>query len=172
MAEFWDILDEKGNATGRLHERGKPLGKGEYNLAIYIFIENENGEFLISKRSSNKELLPYMWETTGGNAVAGDDSLTSALKETEEELGVILDPKNGTLIKRYRLDFDDGSGRFSDVWLFRQNVDISTIILAPDETCDAMWASRNKINSMIDKGTFATWGLFSCVDEILEGGGK
>lgn len=31
-----------------------------------------------------------MWETTGGSAVAGDDSLTAALRETKEELGIDL----------------------------------------------------------------------------------
>ena len=29
MAELWDILDENGKATGRVHERGKPMNKGK-----------------------------------------------------------------------------------------------------------------------------------------------
>ena len=169
MVEFWDILDEKGNATGRLHERGKPLGKGEYNLCVYVFIENDKGEFLISRRTPNKE-RPHMWETTGGNVVFGEGSLTSALKEVQEELGIVLDEKNGVMIKRCRQKLDNGSGKFSDIWLFRQNVDILDVRLAPDETCDAMWASRDKINHMIDEGTFTTWGLFEYIDGFFEDG--
>ena len=168
MAELWDILDESGNPTGRVHERGKPMNKGEYHLAVYIWIENDRGEFLISQRTPNKS-FPGMWECTGGNAVTGDDSLTTALKETKEELGITLDPRNGRLIQ-HRLPCSTVECRgLIDVWLFQQNVELSTVVLAPDETCNAMWASREKINRMIDEGTFTTWGLCTYIDELLDG---
>jgi len=162
--ELWDVLDEHGNKTGRLHKRGKPLQPGEYHLEVYVWIENEKGEFLISQRSPNKT-HPNMWECTGGNAVAGDDSLTTALKETKEELGVGLDPHNGRLL-HHHLRCPECGG-FVDVWLFRQCIDISTVVLAPDETSNVMWASRDEINRMIDERTFTTWGLFSYVEELF-----
>jgi len=167
MAELWDILDENGNATGRLHERGKPMNKGEYHLEVWVLIENDKGEYLISQRSPNKT-FPNMWECTGGSAVTGDDSLTTALKEVNEELGIILEPHNGRMIKH---GLPCGSAQchgLVDVWLFRQNIDISTVTLAPDETCGVMWASRNEINRMIDEGTFATGGIFACMDDLFE----
>ena len=166
LTELWDIIDENGNATGRVHERGKPMNKGEYHLTVYVLIENENGEYLISQRTPNKS-SPNMWEFTGGNAIAGDDSLTTVLKEANEELGIILEPQNGRMIK-HQMRKCICNHCLADAWLFRQKIDISTVTLAPDETCGAMWASRDKINSMIDEGTFATWGLFACVDELLE----
>jgi len=165
MAELWDILDKNGNPTGRVHERGKPMNEGEYHLEVLVLIENDKGEYLISQRSPNKT-FPNMWEFTGGSAVAGDDSLTTALKEAKEELGIILDPQNGRMI-RHRLPCGSAQCHgLVDVWLFRQNVDISAVILAPDETCNAMWASRDEINRMIDEKVFATGGIFTCVDEL------
>lgn len=166
MVELWDILDENGKVTGRLHERGKPMQEGEYHLEVYVFIENENGEYLISQRAPNKT-QPNMWECTGGNAVAGDDSLTTALTEVREELGVILDPQNGRMIRHHLSCSNIECHGLIDVWLFRQNVDISTVVLAPNETCNVMWASRDKINRMIDEGTFTTWGLCIYIDELL-----
>ena len=168
MVELWNILDENGNTTGRLHERGKPMRKDEYHLTVNVWIENDNGEYLISQRSSNKP-FPHLWECTGGNAVAGDDSLTTALKEVKEELGIILEPQNGRMIKHRLRRCAVCNHCLADVWLFRQNVDISTVTLAPDETCDVMWANRNKINRMIDEGTFTTWGSFAYMDELFEG---
>ena len=50
MIELWDILDENGNITGRLHERGKPMVEGDYHLVVHVWIMNHKGEFLISKR--------------------------------------------------------------------------------------------------------------------------
>lgn len=166
MAELWDIIDESGNVTGRLHERGKPMNKGDYHLEIYVWIENEKGEYLISQRSPNKS-KPNMWECTGGNAVAGDDSLTTALKEVREELGITLDPKKGQMIKHLIPCENPECHGLIDVWLFRQNADISSVILAPDETSNEMWASRDKINRMIDEGTFTTWGLYTYIDELF-----
>ena len=167
MAELWDVLDENGNAAGRVHERGKPMRKGEYHLTVYVWIENDSGEYLISQRSPNK-LFPNIWECTGGNAVAGDDSLTTALKETNEELGIVLEPRNGRMIKHLSRHCNVCNDCLADVWLFRQNVDISTVTLAPDETCDAKWASCDEINRMIDEGTFTSWGLFSNIDELFK----
>ena len=165
MAELWDIIDENGNATGRIHERGKRMNKDEYHLEVYVLIENDNGEYLISQRAPNKT-LPNMWECTGGSAVAGDDSLTTALKEVKEELGIILEPQNGQIIQHLLWCGAFECHGLVDVWLFRQNVDISTIILAHDETCGVMLANRNEINHMIDEGTFTTWGLYTYIDDL------
>ena len=167
MAELWDILDENGNTTGYVHERGKLMGKGEYHLVVYVWIENDNGEYLIAQRTPNKS-FPNMWESVGGNAIAGDNSLTTALKETKEELGIVLDPQNGRMIQHHLRHNDVESSGLADIWLFRQNIDISTVTLAPDETCDAMWASLDKIKRMISDGIFKTW-VCTCIDELFEG---
>jgi len=168
MVELWDILDENGNKMGGFHERGKPMNKGEYHLEVGVLIENDKGEYLISQRSPNKT-SPNLWECMGGNAVAGDDSLATALKEAKEELGVILEPQNGRIIRQHLPCGTADCNGLVDVWLFRQNIDISAVMLDPDETCDAMWASRDEINRMIDEGTFTTWGLFTCVDDLFAG---
>lgn len=166
MVELWDVLDKSGTVTGRVHERGKPMNRGEYHLEVHVWIENDKGEYLISLRSPNKT-FPNIWECTGENAVAGDDSLTTALKEVKEELGIVLEPHNGRMIQHHLQCRTVGCHGLVDVWLFRQNVDISTVILAADETCNAMWASRDKLNHMIDEGTFTTWGLYD-IDELFK----
>jgi len=165
MMELWDILDENGNKTGRVVERGNPMARDEFHLVVHVWIMNRNGEFLIARRTPNKT-FPGLWGTTGGSAVSGDDSLTTALKETREELGVTLDPANGIRlerIKRSERRFPD----FLDVWLFRQDVDLRDVVLNPDETCDAMWASRDVINDMTEKGEYIGREyldrLFSCM---------
>jgi len=170
MLELWDILDENGNKTGRTVERQavvngkKPLRQGEYHLCVYVWIMNDNGELLIAQRTPNKE-ASNMWECVGGNAIAGDDSLTTALKEVREELGITLQPQKGRILKRFKRD----NGSLADVWLFRQNVDIADVVLCPGETQNAMWASCAKINRMVAEGTFVTWKLFTKIEELFTG---
>jgi 8-oxo-dGTP pyrophosphatase MutT (NUDIX family) len=169
LAELWDVYDSNRNKTWRLHERGKPMQKGDYHLVVHIWIINSKGEFLISKRTPGITGWAGMWQTTGGSAVTGDDSITTALKETSEEIGIILDPDNGQLFKQYMLPHsNDEGGAFYDIWLFRQDVDISTVILNPDETCDAMWASKDKIKKMIHEGIFISQETYPYIDELFE----
>lgn len=156
--ELWDIYDENRNLTGRTHRRGDFLAKGDYHLVVHIWVENSMGELLLTKRSPNKG-FPNMWEATGGSALAGDDSLTAAIREVREETGLELAPENGKCVISYR-----GDDRFSDVWLFRQDFDLDKIVLLEGETCDKMAATLDDIQNLRDQGVLVP---FSYLDQLL-----
>ena len=111
--EMWDVYDEYRNLTGKLHRRGDFLKDGEYHLVVHVWLQNSNGDFLLTKRSPNKG-FPNMWELTGGSALAGDDSLSAALREVKEETGLTADPALGKCVISFRRD-----DNFVDVWLFK-----------------------------------------------------
>lgn len=154
MAEFWDIVDEKGRPTGRIHQKGKPMKAGEFHLSVSVWILNSRGEFLISKRV-HKGTDPSMWHTTGGGAICGETSLAAVLREAKEELGVTLLPQNGSLYKSYTYPHSDGSGAaYIEVWIFRQDVELSELVLQSSEICGAVWATEKQIREMAEKGLF------------------
>ena len=146
--ELWDVYDERRRLTGRLQRRGDALETGDYHLVVYVWIRQSDGRFLITKRSPNKG-YPNMWETTGGSAVAGDDSLTAALREVKEETGITLHPENGKCIMTHK-----GGNFFGDYWLFCQDVDLNDVVLQDGETCDKMLADEETIRTMEREGTF------------------
>lgn len=150
--ELWDVLDKNRQKTGKIVERGKHMNQDEYHLVVHVWILNSKGEFLISKRTPNKT-YPNMWETTGGSAVIGDDSLKAALREVKEELGLDLSPINGECLFSYRRQHQDFPD-FVDIWLFKEDVDIKDIVYQPDEVCDAKWATPKQILSMIQEREF------------------
>ena len=53
--EILDIYDEHGNLTGRTAERSTFLSKGEYFLCAHVILENQDGLFLVQKRSDTKD---------------------------------------------------------------------------------------------------------------------
>lgn len=144
--ELWDLLDEDGNPTGKTHRRGDPLAPGERHLSVSVWMRNSRGEFLLTQRAANKG-YPHLWECTGGAAVAGDDSLSAALRELREETGLIARPENGRRL--FRFAHPDG---FSDVWLFKQDFNLDDVVFQPGETCGAQCASPERILEMQSEG--------------------
>jgi 8-oxo-dGTP pyrophosphatase MutT (NUDIX family) len=163
--ELWDVYDAERNLTGRTHRRADPLQKGDYHLVVHVWLLNNRGEFLITKRAPNKG-YPNMWECTGGSAVSGDDSITAAIREVKEETGLDAVPENGRCI--YTLTRDNS---ICDVWVFRQNYDILNVILQENETTDAKYATADEIRRMIKNDEFIAFhyieDLFEKVKELL-----
>ncbi|MCL2501248.1 MAG: NUDIX domain-containing protein [Defluviitaleaceae bacterium] len=154
MPELWDVLDKHGNKTGRLHERGKPLAPGDYMLIVHVWKHNGRGQWLIDKRAPRGYgHMDGKWETTGGCAIAGDDSLTAALRETKEELGITLDPGKGTFYKRIPYE-----NFFVDVWVFEHDCPIGDIVFQESETTAARWAAADEIRVMMAAGDFLVEG--------------
>ncbi len=141
--ELWDVYDESRQKTGRLHRRGDELNPGEFHLTVHVWMQNDRGEFLMTRRSPNKG-FPLLWESTGGSALAGEDSLTAALREAKEETGLALDPGCGRIVHQY-----SGPDHHTDVWLFRQNFDLNEVILQENEICGVRYSARQEILSGI-----------------------
>lgn len=149
--ELWDLYDENRILTGKLHRRGEILPKGYYHLVAHVWVVNADGKFLITKRSSEKG-FPNMWECTGGSALAGDDSMTAALREVREETGLILEPEKGMRILSVRK-----GDYFRDVWVFRHSFELSQVTLQPGETVDKCLADREEILKRYHNGEFVPY---------------
>ncbi len=154
MPELWDIYDSERRRTGRTITRGTPMSADEYHLVVQIWIRNSRGEWLISRRAATKS-YPLLWEPTGGSVLAGEDSPDGALREVREELGITLDPEKGELFRSFRRDKASWENPgFLDVWFFTDETPATQLVLQPEETCDAMWASEQTILDMMAADQF------------------
>lgn len=149
--ELWDVYDINRVPTGRLHRRADPMAEGDYHIVVHVWVRNSRGEFLITQRSPNKG-FPNMWETTGGSAVAGDNSLSAAIREVKEETGLTLLPENGHCLLQLV-----GDCYFADIWLFEQEFDLDRIVLQEGETINAMAADRRTVSQMLQDGLFVPY---------------
>lgn len=141
--EMVDKLDNKRQMLNRITERSEKI-EGEYRQSVHTWIMNSNGEFLIQKRSPNKKTFPNMWSQTGGGVDEGETTLQAALRECNEELGISIDLNNIELILSFKRKFD-----FVDVWLVKQDIDISDIVLQEEEVSDVKWASIDEIRELM-----------------------
>lgn len=145
--ELWDVYDKDRNLTGRTHVRGDDLLPEDYHLVVHVWIRNSRGQFLMTRRSPNKG-YPLLWEATGGSALAGDDSLTAAIREVKEETGLTLAAENGKIVHQY-----SGPDHHVDVWLFELDVDLEKVTLQEGETCDKRLSTPAEILNGLADGT-------------------
>ena len=101
MDEYIDLYTREGRLTGRSQRRYlDPIAAGEYFLHVHILLCDTQGRYLVQKRAMNRKFAPGMWDVTGGGVAAGQDSLTTAVREAEEELGLRLEPKQVRFVGR------------------------------------------------------------------------
>ncbi len=159
--ELWDLYDAAGRPTGAIHRRGDPLSPGERHLCVHVWIRNEAGEYLITKRDERKS-LGGLWECTGGCVLAGEDSLGAALREVREETGLLLRPEEAEYLFRWTGEFF-----LCDVYLVRREFEPTALTLQPGETGAARAAFLTEIRAMAAAGAFVPWDYLDRLPETV-----
>ncbi|WP_066713486.1 NUDIX hydrolase [Clostridium sp. Marseille-P299] len=162
--ELWDVYDQCFRKTGRVHERGKELARGDYHLVVHIYPVNDKKEILIQKRSDTVAWKPGSWAATGGSAIKGEDMYEACIRELNEEVGILAEEKNMELFAVFKRE-----SSYNGVWIVRSNVTISELTLQEEEVSDAKWATSSEIKEMVANGEFHSYPyLDSLLDYIDE----
>ena len=144
--EIRDLYDENKNLTGKTFIKGEQVPLGYYYLIVIIFIQNDNGEFLIQKRVKRKG---DKWATTGGHPKSGETSREGIISETKEELGINISNENLTLFDT--VTFND---QFFDLYYLNKNININEIAIQEYEVDGVKWASIEEIKNMYKNNEF------------------
>ena len=161
--EVWDLYNERRERTGQNHIRGDAIPEGYYHLVVHVWIRNRRGEYLISQRSADRSTFPLKWECVGGSVLKGENSISGALRETREEVGLSLSPEDGTLLFSTVGRIINGV-RFSDildVWLFSYDGPVALESATTNEVAQVRWMTKAQIRSLYDCGELVhTLGYF------------
>lgn len=148
--EIWDILDRKGNKTGRTMVKGEEkVPEGFYHLGADVWIKNSENKILIQKRSPQKRLSPNVWAMTGGSVIKGETSIETIERETLEELGVQLNVKDAKRLTRFRT-----GNVWVDTYFLKQDIDLSQIIIQKEEVSEVKWATYEEIEEIYQNDQF------------------
>lgn len=138
--ELWDAYDRHGQKTGWTIRRGEPIPQGSYHLVGCVLVRHTDGDFLILRRSSQKEVYPNILEIgVGGCAVQGEDALTCAKRELAEETGIVCD----TLIETGRY-IDHVSQAIYEGYLCITDIAKDQIRLLPEENSEYFWYTKEQ----------------------------
>lgn len=140
--EYFDILDENGNETGRSKPRNDVHRDGDWHKAAHVWIINSAGDILLQRRCAKKDSHPNMLDIScAGHLSAGEDSLTGAIRELKEELDLDVRPEELRFIKTLKR-----SSKYSDIFINNEFDDL--YILRTDKTIDEMKYREEEISEL------------------------
>ncbi len=144
--ELLDVYDDNGNITGRTIIRGDKtaiLNENEHIAVAVIFIENDNGEFLIQKTSQEKG---GKFSSTGGHVDSGETPLETIKREVKEELGVNIEQKQ---IEEYGFLLYDKPLRY--LYYLKKNLLIDSLTIQKEEVEYVKYMDVSEIRKLIEK---------------------
>lgn len=109
----------------------------------------KGGKFLVTKRVSDKNFMPDLWDTPGGRIKFGEHSIDALIREIDEETKIKV--KVGDLIFVY--DFTFGLNIHSFQLVFKCDYLSGEVVLNPNEHSEYKWVTLDELKSL-DKIAF------------------
>ena len=160
--ELIDVLDENGIKTGQIMTRNEIHKQGLWHRAIVVAIINEKNEILLQQRSMEKEKNPGLWDiSAAGHISCGQDSLSAATREINEEvsvnLGFNVEVKEFRFMYSFRKQqvFSENfiENQFYDFFVLRQNgLNKDSIKFQKEEVQAVDFVTISQLNEMRKNG--------------------
>lgn len=143
-----DLYDINKKLTGETIYKGESVPPNRYYLVVSVFIQNSKGEFLIQKRSIQKD---GKYASTGGHPKSGESSIQGMCTEIQEELGLIVTEQELELLYSGR---KDSKQIFFDIYYLKKDFSIKELTLQKEEVEFVEWNSISQINELINNNLF------------------
>ena len=162
MTEYWDLYDGAGRLTGEKHLRGTKVPEGMFHKVVHIWIQNSKGELLLQKRSDKVDNCPGIWATTGGSVQAGEEPLSTAVRELSEELGIKVLPEELSYCLTVRR-----KNAYCYVYVLRKDIPMEAVTLQESEVAAAEWMSVDTMDRMVEERTMHRYIYRGMLEEYL-----
>ena len=153
--EYFDVLDKNGNPTEKTKLASEVHRDGDWHKTVHVWIVNSKGELLVQKRAPNVENYPDTWDIpSAGHISAGETSITSAMRETEEEIGLTFKKRNFELLFTVTQQMVSKKGayinnEFNDVYLIKSDLGLNDIKLQKEEVSEIKFIPFRELEKIV-----------------------
>ena len=152
--EYFDILDENGNKTGKIKLRSEVHRDGDWHKGVHIWIINDKGEILLQRRCATKDSNPNMLDiSSAGHLTAGDESLSGAIRELKEELDLDVNPEELQFIKTLKRNSKYTStfinNEIDDLYILRTTKGIDEMKYQEEEISEIFFVPYKEFKNMV-----------------------
>lgn len=149
--EWSDLYTAEGIPTNKTKLRQADDDSASFHLVSEILTIDNQNKILVTKRSSNKDTYPNFWEITGGSCLSGENPLSGAVREMQEETGVSITEQSlkpaGKALTAHTI-----------CNLFVNKLSISNkdvqVTLQQDETVDYKWLTKDEFVELYNSEEF------------------
>jgi len=154
--EKLDVFDENGNLTGEVKDRRLIHHDGDWHKAVHIWIINDKDQILLQRRVAWKDSNPNMLDiSSAGHVIAGDSSLSAAIRELQEELGLKIKPEDLQFVKRIKKQSKYTptfiNNEFDDMFILKTEKTVSEMKIQKEEVAEVFFVSFEKFREMVEK---------------------
>ncbi len=147
--ELIDICNKSNNLAHIQKMKSEAHKNGLWHRATHIWIYNSKGEILLQLRAKGKPLFPDVWDVSAaGHVSAGEDPLTSGLREIEEEIGLKVKKEDLEFFKIQKIKAvykDIKNNEFCYVYFLKFEGDVKKLKLQDEEVQEIKFIPLKKI---------------------------
>jgi len=152
--EMIDHLNEKTGEVIGVIDKAVAHRDGLWHKSVHVWVVNDNNQILLQQRCAKKKFFPNVWDVSfAGHVGAGEDAITSAIREGEEELGINLDTDKMKYLftNKEKLSYDTiQSNEFVEIYLLMQNINLDDIVIQESEVGGVKYVDIIDFFKMVD----------------------
>lgn len=152
-----DIITADGRVTGGTKSKPEVHRDGDWHRSVHVWIVQPDGRVLVQRRASVKENHPDLWDVSAaGHISAGESMVDAAIREVEEELGLLIDAAELRHVATLREQSVLNGGTYienelHEIFIVRRTVDVRALRLQKEE---------------VDDARLVTWDEFAMLDRV------
>ncbi|MBO6047511.1 MAG: NUDIX domain-containing protein [Erysipelotrichaceae bacterium] len=162
--ELFDILNEDGSKTGIIRERTVAHRDGSLHGTVHVWCMRQNNdgvELLLQKRAEDKDSYPGCYDiSSAGHIMAGDSDDITALREVQEELGLMITPDDLVRLGTIRTSSSNifhhkpfNNNQLSTVYLCTKAFNDEDLNLQKEELESVKWMDLHQLMEAVKKQT-------------------
>lgn len=185
--EFFDVIDENGEKTGKVKERSLAHREGTLHATVHIWVrrKRQDGSFdlLLQKRSSTKDSYAGCFDiSAAGHVDAGEPATDhyrqAALRELSEELGIRAEAAQLHYVGKRRVHHISGKDHsfideeLSYVFIYEEPVNENELTLQASEVESVRWTEYRELRKAVAVNSIKHCIYMEELDMLQEASGE